>query len=187
MWNITLDIFSTQNREWSRGRLCHGPLARYVKLWVAHAPGMSGTFSPPSRVSDPDMHHGTCVTHVPCCMPRSLTGGFLWRRWQGKRSRHYRRMRNPQIYVPGKRPVSVGIAGCYNDNLRCHQWRHNRHCGSSRFSVFVYPSKYFYVSNQIICKISWHSVPSNSPYLAVCFLQITQKRRPMARLLYSSF
>ena len=25
----------------------HGPLARYVKLWVAHAPGMPGTFFPP--------------------------------------------------------------------------------------------------------------------------------------------
>ena len=27
--------------------LGHGPLARYVKLWIAHAPGMPGTFSPP--------------------------------------------------------------------------------------------------------------------------------------------
>ena len=26
-----------------------------------------------SLVSDPGMHHGTCVTHVPCCMSRSLT------------------------------------------------------------------------------------------------------------------
>ena len=43
----------------------HGPLTRYAKLRVAHAPGMPGTFSPPSLVSDPDMHHGTCVTHVP--------------------------------------------------------------------------------------------------------------------------
>ena len=25
----------------------HGPLARYVKLWFAHEPGMPGTFSPP--------------------------------------------------------------------------------------------------------------------------------------------
>ena len=24
----------------------------------------------------PDMHHGTCMTHVPCCMPGSLTSGF---------------------------------------------------------------------------------------------------------------
>ena len=62
----------------------HGPLARYVKLRVVHAPGMPGTFSPSPQVSDPDMHHGTCVTHVPWCMPWSLTSGFLWRRWCGK-------------------------------------------------------------------------------------------------------
>ena len=62
----------------------HGPLTRYVKLRFAHAPGIPGTFSPPSRVSDPDMHHGTCVTHVPWCMSGSLTSGFLWSRWRGK-------------------------------------------------------------------------------------------------------
>ena len=53
----------------------HGPLARYVKLRVAHVPGMPGTSSPPPRVSDPDKDHGTCVTHVPWCMPVSLTSG----------------------------------------------------------------------------------------------------------------
>ena len=50
----------------------------------AHAPGMPGTFFPSPQVSDPDMHHGTCVTHVPWCMPGSLTSGFLWNRWRGK-------------------------------------------------------------------------------------------------------
>ena len=55
----------------------HGPLARYVKLWVAHAPGMPGTFPTPPRVSDPVMHHGTCVTHVPWFMSGSLTIVFL--------------------------------------------------------------------------------------------------------------
>ena len=44
---------------------------------------MPGTFSPPPRVSDPDMHLGTRVTHVPWCMPGSLTSGFIWRRWRG--------------------------------------------------------------------------------------------------------
>ena len=96
---------------WKRTHNVHnvhhmGPLTRYVKLRVAHAPGMPGTFSPQSRVSDPDMHHGTCVTHVPWCMPGSLTCGFLWSRWRGKRSRHSRRMRNPQFYVSGKRPIA---------------------------------------------------------------------------------
>ena len=65
---------------------CHGLLARYIKLRVAHAPGMPGTFFP--------RHHWvaipTCImarawrtcrdTHVPWCMPESLTGDFLWNR-----------------------------------------------------------------------------------------------------------
>ena len=79
------------------------PLTRYVKLRNAHAPGMPGTFSPPPWVSDPDVHHGTCVTHVPWCMPGLLTSGFLWSRWRGKRSR---RMRNPQFDISGKRPMA---------------------------------------------------------------------------------
>ena len=57
--------------------LWHGPLSRYVKLRVVHAPGMPGTFSPlptlKALVSAPGMHHGTCVTHVSLCMSRSLT------------------------------------------------------------------------------------------------------------------
>ena len=63
---------------------------------------MPGAFFPPPPVSDLDMHHDTCVTHVPWCMSGSLTSGFLWHRWRGKRSRHSRRMHNPQFYVSGK-------------------------------------------------------------------------------------
>ena len=58
-------------------------LTRYAKLPVAHAPGMPGMVSPPPRYSDPDMHHGTCVTHVPWSMSGSLTSGFLWSRCRG--------------------------------------------------------------------------------------------------------
>ena len=61
----------------------NGPLTRYVKLRVAHAPGMPGTFTPQPRVSDPYMHHGTCVTHVPWCMSGSFTSGFVWSQWWG--------------------------------------------------------------------------------------------------------
>ena len=87
----------------------HGLLASYVKLLIAHAPGMPGTFSPPPRFSDPGMHHDTCVTHVPWCMPGSLTSGFLWSWRRGKRSRHSRRMRNPQFDVSGKRPIQTKL------------------------------------------------------------------------------
>ena len=86
----------------------HGPLARYAKLRVTHAQGTPGTFSLPAQVTDPDMHHGTCVTHVPWCMLGSLTSGFLWSRWWGKRSRHSWCMRNPQFSVSGKRPIASG-------------------------------------------------------------------------------
>ena len=81
---------------------------RYVILRVGHASGMPGTFSPPPWGSDPNMQHGTCATHVPWCMPGSLTSGVLWSRWWGKRSRHSRRKRNPQFYVSGKRPMEYG-------------------------------------------------------------------------------
>ena len=61
--------------------LRHGPLARYVKLRVTHGPGMP---SLPPRVSDPDMYHGTCVTHALWCMSGSQTSGVLPSRWRGK-------------------------------------------------------------------------------------------------------
>ena len=44
---------------------------------------IAGNVYPPPRVSDPDMHHGTCVTHVPRCMPGSLTSGFIRSQWRG--------------------------------------------------------------------------------------------------------
>ena len=61
--------------------------------------GNAGTFSLPPWVSDPSMHHSTCVTHLPWCMPGSLTSGFLWSWW------HSRRMCNPPFCVSGKRPI----------------------------------------------------------------------------------
>ena len=84
------------------------------KIAVAHALGMPGTFSPIPLVSDPDMHHGTCGTHVPWCTPRSLTTGFLWSLWRGKCSRHSRRMRNWQYNVTGKRSIHACVYVCKN-------------------------------------------------------------------------
>ena len=62
--------------------------------------------SPPLEVSDPRMHHGTCVMHMPWCILGSLSKGFLWSRRQGKRSWHSRGMCSLKIYVSGKRPMS---------------------------------------------------------------------------------
>ena len=99
-----------------------------VKLRAAHVPGMSGTFSLPPRVSDPDMHHGTCVTHVPWCMPVSLTSGFHWGWWRGKHFRHSWRMRNPQFWLFGERPITLEQSW-YGPPDQCH------HGGCKCFSV----------------------------------------------------
>ena len=58
---------------------CHGPLARYVKLQGCACAGNADNVFSSHRlqrnpiVSDPGMHHGTCVTHVPWCTSGSLT------------------------------------------------------------------------------------------------------------------
>ena len=76
-WAISVSLHIFLNGIWD-GRV-HGLLTRYAKLRGAQAPGMPGTFFPgsdfkgKSLVSDPGMHHGMCVTHVPWCMSGSLT------------------------------------------------------------------------------------------------------------------
>ena len=98
------------------------------KIASCVCPGNAGTFSSPPRVSNPDMHHGTCVTHVLWCMPGSLiiTSGFNWSQWRGKRYRHSRRMRNPQFYVSGKksmcRPLCSGIFNMLSTYIFIPRW-----------------------------------------------------------------
>ena len=91
----------------STNNIMHGHLTRYVKLRVAHGPGIPGTCSPRPRVSEPDMHHGTCTSYVPWCMSGSLTSGFLSSQWRGKRFRHSRGGGNPQFCVSGKKPMAT--------------------------------------------------------------------------------
>ena len=105
-WPVRNNLYLLPKGDGSNSLSCslHGPLIGYVKSRVVYAPRTPGTFSPPPRVSDPDIHHGTCVMHVSWCTPGSLTSGFLWNRWRGKRSRHSRCMRNPRFFVSDKRP-----------------------------------------------------------------------------------
>ena len=77
--NVFYNIMTTFNTNVVQWASC-----QIRKIAGAHAPGMPGTFSPSPQVNDPDMHHGTCVTHVPWCMPGSLTSGLLWNRRRGK-------------------------------------------------------------------------------------------------------
>ena len=105
--------------------LSHGPLVRYVKLRVVHAPGMPGTSSLPltwiktvsyrSRHASRHVRHGRAVMHVGIANPR----------WRGKRSRHSRRMRKQQFYVSGKRPIGQGRLSTYEDVMA---WTPFPHC-----------------------------------------------------------
>ena len=119
---IFLNINGTWWRHDSTKLTSNGPLARYVKLQFAHAPGMLGT---PPRVSDPDMHHGTCVTHIPWCMSGSFTSGFLWNRWRGKTFQAFPAHAQPAIlriwqeahghmllYVLGRNSYEISTVQC---------------------------------------------------------------------------
>ena len=133
--------------------LGHGPLAKCVKLRVAHAPGIPGMFSLPPRVSDPDLHHGTCVAHVPWCMPGSLTSRSLWSQLRGKRSLHSRRMRNPQFDISSKRPIDQNI------KAKHHQTKMNlkmlpQRCGHiSSATTCYYGEDYLYAHEKHRCHI----------------------------------
>ena len=84
----------------------HGPLTRYTILWVSQPLGMPGTFSPPptSKGTASSRHASRHVCHARAVMHVGIANPRLW----GKRSRHSRRMRNPQFYVTGKRPICGG-------------------------------------------------------------------------------
>ena len=81
--------------------LLGGPLVRYVKLPVAHAPRMPRTFSRQlPTYGSPWASCQIVATHVPRCSPGSLTRGG-----EENVSRHSRCMCNPQFYVSRKRPI----------------------------------------------------------------------------------
>ena len=130
MFIIPCDSHTSNEIGYTNTVLVNGTLTRYVKLWVAHAPGMPGTFSPPPQVADRDMHHSTCVTHVSWRMLGSITSGFLWSRCWGKRSQHSRRMHNPQFYVSGKRPMAEAVHAhlMLQSRLSKLHWRMNSSC-----------------------------------------------------------
>ena len=94
------------------------------KIVGAHALGMPGTFSPSPQVSDPGMHHGTCVTHVPWCMPGSLTNAFLWNRRRGETFPAFPAHAHPQFCVSGKRPMGPVLLKWFNINLSVDQLLH---------------------------------------------------------------
>ena len=123
MWKVTswtthLILKATALRI---GRTCPWTSYQIRRIAGCACAGNAGNVFPP-RVSDPDLHHGTCVTHVPWCIPGSLTSGFLWRRWWGKRPRLSRRMRNPQFSYLVRGPWA-DLSRYEPDALSSRRWR----------------------------------------------------------------
>ena len=85
----------------------HGPLARYVKLRVAHVPGMTGTFSPPPTSKEIAIYRSRRASRQACDARAIMHVGIDNPRCRGKRPRHSRCMRNQQFCVSGKRPMEV--------------------------------------------------------------------------------
>ena len=74
-------------------------------------------------VSDPGIHHGRYVAHVPWCTSGSLVMhvGIANPRWREKRSQHSWRMRNPQFDVSDKSPMRLISFIWIGD--RCRLWK----------------------------------------------------------------
>ena len=145
---------------------------------------MPGAFSP-QRVSDPDMHHGTCMPHVPWCMPGSLSSGFLWSRWRRKRFRHSRRMRNSQFYVSGKRPITSQLPNRLDILHRARQWNHRVMCSILKPIGFM---KQMLWTNEILRVVRLRWISGGYPILheapgCVCY-GISWIRWASARLQY---
>ena len=68
-------ILKAETRSWVSWQI--RKIASFTCAWNA------GNVSPPPWVSDPNMHHGKCVTHVSWYMSWSLTSGFLLSRLRG--------------------------------------------------------------------------------------------------------
>ena len=78
IWNLFFDIILASARRQLSG--LHGPLTRYSKMRVAHAPGMPGPFSPPptsnesasyrSQHASRHVRHARVVMHVGIDKPR---------------------------------------------------------------------------------------------------------------------
>ena len=72
----------------------HGPLTRCVKLRVAHAPGMPGTFSLPSTSKETAIERSWHASRHVCHACAVMHVGIANPRWRGKRYRYSQRMRN---------------------------------------------------------------------------------------------
>ena len=125
-------------------------------------------------VSDPGMHHGTCVTHVPWCMSGSLTCG------DRENVPGIPGACAPAIYVSGKRPMECRNISTPRTRLTMHPQNKHKAClyefswAHRRFYLYMYISYFvLYYTNL------WLGVPRlklspslRSPHGSVPFLDM---------------
>ena len=98
-------------------KIAHGPLTRYAKLRVAHAPGMPGTFSPDAEFK------GKRGLAIPACITAraSRTCRDACRDClpavAGKTFPAFPAHAHPQFYVFGKRPMVSHSGGLCHTQL----------------------------------------------------------------------
>ena len=135
------------------------------KIAVPHAPGMPGTFPRTLRVSDPDMHHDTYVTRESWCMPGSLISGFRWSQWRGKRSRNSRCMRNPQLYVSGKRPMEtrspIVVVFTYRETVKWRCGKYQSFLRSTKREIEIHGG----ISKMGLPRNKWHKTYSFANFM----------------------
>ena len=132
--------------------LHHGPLTRYVTLRVAHAPGMPGTFSLTADskwkplVSDPGMHHGTCVSHVPWCMSGLLAPDG------GKTFPAFPAHAHLQFSISCKRPIAKLVKIVYGQKI--WEMLNSIHTGNAKNDNFYF-SNYLQIFVKTFCRTLW--------------------------------
>ena len=108
---------ATATCTWSAGSLrpMTRPWASYQIRTIAACAcvGNAGNVFPQPWVSDPVMHHGTCVTHVPWCMSGSLTR-FLLKSIAGKTFPEHAQPANLRIWEETHRDLENWcFPGCW--------------------------------------------------------------------------
>ena len=150
-WPRSLPPYDVTRPQWVKclaftWEWLNGPWAscQIRKIAGAHAPGMPGTFSPSPQVSDPDMHHGTCVTQMPWYMPGLLTSGFLWNRRRGKTFPAFPAHAQPAI-------------------LRIWQEAHGRRSSNLKFVIFKLVWRIDILSISCEITLRWIRMPQDLP------------------------
>ena len=71
----------------------------------------------PATAGKRSRHPSRHMRDARAVMHDEIVNELTWIRWRGKRSRHYRRMRNPQLCVSGKRPIVCYVVSVESRNL----------------------------------------------------------------------